>query len=350
VESLRLVVTCQTATGLELAASLGAEERRYLPIDCRFAVRRALEHFRPSLFLFVEVEIWPRLLLELFAADVPTAMIGARVSEKSSRRYRRVRGLFGPALATLACVCARDEDSLRRLLDLGAPPAKSRVCGDIKLDALAEGELGRVRDPLKARDDDDRLLFAVSTHEGEEEVVLAAFSRVRQEHPCARLVIAPRHPGRAGYVHAMAERYGRTALWSRDRSARGWDVLVLDTTGETRGFFRAADCAFVGGSLVRVGGHNLAEPAMFGIPFVVGPYLDAVRHQADLLEAVGALHVVDDAKGFARVWSAWLRDPNEAARIGKAACRAVAVNRGAVARTLAALEPLLAKVATGAVE
>lgn len=350
VNGLRLVVTCQTPTGLELAAGLGAEERGYLPIDCRFAVRRALRHFRPALFLFVEVEIWPRLLLELSAARVPAAMVGARVSEKSYRRYRRVRGLFAPSLATLACVCARDEDSLRRLLDLGAPSTKSLVCGDLKLDALAEETYGRGDDLLKERDHDAGLLFAVSTHEGEEDVVLAAFALVRQEHPSARLVIAPRHPHRAGYVHATAGRYGRTALWSRDRSARGWDVLVLDTTGEARGFFRAADCAFVGGSLVRVGGHNLAEPALFGVPFAVGPHLDAVRHQADVLDATGALNVVNDAEGLARLWSAWLRDPAEAARMGKAASDAVAANRGAVSRTVAALEPVLATLAAGMVE
>lgn len=350
VRGLRFVVTCQTATGLALAASLGAEQRRYLPIDCRFAVRRALDHFRPSLFLFIEAEIWPRLLLELYASRVPAAMVGARVSDKSYRRYCKVRGLFGPALATLACVCARDDGSLRRLLDLGAPAAKSRVCGDLKLDALAAGDIEGVCDALAERDGDARVLFAISTHEGEEEIVLAAFSRVRREHPSARLVIAPRHPRRAPHVHAIAGRYGRTALWSHDRSANGWDVLVIDTTGETRGFFAAADGAFVGGSLVRVGGHNLAEPSVFGVPCAVGPHLDAVRHQADLLRTAGALTVVGDAESLARAWSSWLRDPTEAARIGAAARDAVFANRGAVARTLTALEPVVATLGAGAVE
>jgi 3-deoxy-D-manno-octulosonic-acid transferase len=343
----RFILTCQTATGLALAAGLGAHETRYFPLDCRFVVRRFLSRFKPSLFLFVEAEIWPRLLLELSAAGVPSAMVGARVSESSFRRYRRVRGLFEPALATLACVCARDDAALSRLLELGAPVARSHVCGDVKLDALDEAAVERTPNALAGATTGVRVLFAVSTHDGEEAILLDAFSRVHREHSTARLVLAPRHPRRAEEVCAIAARHGRVARWSRDGRADGWDILVIDTTGEARTFFPAAECAFVGGTFVEVGGHNLAEPAAFGVPCAVGPHLDTVRHQAELLEAAGALIVVENAEGLARVWSTWLRDSTEAQRIGRAARAAVAAHRGAIGSTVAVLEPLLARLSAG---
>jgi len=340
----RCVITCQTPTGLALAAGIGVDEVRYLPIDCRFAVRRALARFRPSLFVFVEAEIWPRLLLELASARVPAAMLGARISERSFRRYHRVDALFVPVLSTLALVCARDEASLRRLLDLGAPRARSGVVGDLKLDALDAAAVAATPDALADRERGTTVLFAVSTHEGEEEVVLDAFSRVRKKHAGAVLVLAPRHPQRAVRVATMAERCGRVSRWSRDRSARGWDVLVVDTTGEARTFFPSAACAFVGGSLVSVGGHNLVEPAAFGVPFAVGPRLESVKHQAELFASAGTLAVVEGAEGLARVWSDWLSDVNSAERIGCAARSALDAHRGTLARTMHALEPVLAGV------
>ena len=221
------------------------------------------------------------------------------------------------------------------------------MAGDLKLDALDGNAVAATPDALAGRDAGGRVLFAVSTHDGEESVVLDAFSRVRTEHPTVRLVLAPRHPQRADEVSALAARHGRVARWSRDRSPRGWDVLVVDTTGEARTFFPAAECAFVGGSLTEVGGHNLAEPAAFAVPCAVGPRLGSVKHQAELLDSAGALVVVEDAESLARVWSGWLRDPREAQRIGRAACDAIDANRGALARTLAALEPLLARVQAG---
>jgi 3-deoxy-D-manno-octulosonic-acid transferase len=339
----RYVVTCQTATGLALATGMGVDEVRYFPIDCRFAVRRALARFRPSLFLFVETEIWPRLLLELAAARVPAAMLGARVSEKSFRRYRRVHALFAPVVSTLALVCARDEASLRRLLELGAPRARSRVVGDLKLDALDAASVAATPDALRDREQGALVLFAVSTHEGEEEIVLEAFSRVRQKHAAAVLVLAPRHPQRAARVAALAERYGRVSRWSHDRRARGWDVLVVDTTGEARMFFPAASCAFVGGSLVPVGGHNLAEPAAFGVPFAVGPRLESVKHQAELFALARGLTVIDDAEGLAGAWCEWLADANVAEGKVRAARSALDAHRGALTRTMHALEPLLAE-------
>jgi 3-deoxy-D-manno-octulosonic-acid transferase len=338
----RLVVTCQTANGRALARSIGADEARFAPLDSGSAVRRAIAHFRPDLFLLVETEIWPRLLTELATSRVPAAMVSARVSARSYERYRRAQRLFAAPLATLASVCARDEESAARLVSLGAPAAATSVCGDLKLDAIDDAIVDAT-EPALGASPKQRTVIAISTHEGEEEIVVDAFVRVRAMRPDLRLVLAPRHPERRDAVRALVERSLKAKLWSSSEGDVGsdWDVLIVDTTGELRGFMRAATCGFVGGSLVPVGGHNLAEPAAFRLPVAVGPRLENVTHHAELLRAHQALAIVHDAAELSRQWEQWLDDPIEAKRSAEAAHEAFRRSRGALTRTLAAIVPLL---------
>ncbi len=340
---LRLVVTCQTATGRTLARSIGADEARFAPLDSSIAVRRAIAYFRPDLFLLVETEIWPNLLAALAVAGVPAAMVSACVSARSFERYRRARRLFAAPLATLARVCARDEDSSARLVSLGARAEATSVCGDLKLDAIDDAIVRATRPAFGASSNSHRYVIAISTHEGEEAVVVDAFLRVREIRPDLRLVLAPRHPDRREAVLALVEQKLKAQLWSSSDGDAGtrWDALVVDTTGELRGFIRAAACGFVGGSLVPIGGHNLAEPAAFRLPVAVGPHLENVAHQAEVLRSREALTIVQDAAGLARQWRAWLDDPVAAKRNGDAAHDAFRESRGALARTLAEIEPLL---------
>jgi 3-deoxy-D-manno-octulosonic-acid transferase len=340
---LRVVVTCQTANGRALARAIGADEARFAPLDSAIAVRRAIAHFRPNLFLLVETEIWPRLLAELARTGVPAAMVSARVSARSYERYRVAKRLFASPLATLALVCARDEDSAARLVSLGTRAAVTSVCGDLKLDAIDEGIVQATPPALGSSSDGPRYVIAISTHEGEEEVVVDAFVRVRVTRPNLRLVLAPRHPERRDAVRSLVGRSLRTKLWSSSVGDVGtdWDVLIVDTTGELRGFIRSATCGFVGGSLVPVGGHNLAEPAAFRLPVAVGPGLDNVTHHAELLRSHAALTIVHDANELALQWERWLDEPLAAKRTGDAAHEAFRASGGALGRVLAGIEPLL---------
>lgn len=333
----RVLLTCQTATGRATAQQSGFDAVRYFPVDCRMAVDRVLDAFRPRVFLSVETEIWPRLLLELERRGIPAAMVSARVSPRSFRRYRALRALFAAPLASLARVCARDEESLSRLIELGVAAERAAVCGDLKLDRAS---------PSGARADlgwGGRLLAAISTHDGEDSIVLDAFAEVRRVHPDVRLALAPRHPQRFPDVTALASDRWRTKRWSEldDEEGGDWDVLIIDTLGEAAAVLANAACAFVGGSFVAIGGHNLAEPAELAVPTATGPHLENIPHQRGVLSRAGALHVVADAAGLASCWLLWLGDTAAARDAGERARSAFAAERGAVARTLSMLSPVL---------
>jgi 3-deoxy-D-manno-octulosonic-acid transferase len=269
-------------------------------------------------------------------------MVSARVSERSFARYVRARSLFAPALATLARVCARDAQSAARLVALGARADVTTVCGDLKLAAIDASVVAATVPALGTPSAAAPIVLAISTHEGEEAIVLDAFVRVRRAHPRAKLVIAPRHSGRSERVRDAAVRCLPTAVWSVDRGALSpdWSALVVDTTGEMYGFLRSATCGFVGGTLAPVGGHNLAEPAAFRVPVAVGPRTGNVAHQAALLADRGALTVVRDAEELARVWCSWLDDPSSARALADAAFAAFAASGAVLERTLAAIDPL----------
>ena len=336
----RIVVTCHTATGRAAAERTVADHVHWFPVDTPAAVRNVLALVNPRAFIAVETEIWPSLLLLLADAGVASVMVNATVSERSLHRYLRVRSLVSTALGTLAGVGARDEAAKDRLLQLGAPVQHTIVTGDLKSDAFDEVSLARVPDLIAGMG--VQVLVAASTHETEDEAVLSAFHAVRRRHPRARLVLAPRHPERARGVHEAARARGfMTKMRSLEGNARDWDVLVVDTTGELRGFMRSAAAVFVGGSFVDIGGHNLFEPAAFARCVVTGPSIHGVREQASVLSRRDALVIVDDATALAACWSRCLDDPLQATRVGQRAQAAVRESGGALARTMEMLTPLL---------
>ncbi|RMF21224.1 MAG: 3-deoxy-D-manno-octulosonic acid transferase [Deltaproteobacteria bacterium] len=335
-----ILLTCNTGTARSVAESAGlAGEVRYFPLDHARVIRSILAARRPRAALVVETEIWPVLLTELARAGIPAAMVNARVSRRSYPSYRAVRPLIASALGTLGAVCARDETSCARLIALGAPVEKCRCTGDIKLDGLAERADREVSDLLAEFGRERPTVIAASTHEGEDAIVLDAYRRVRARVPEVRLVLAPRHPERCPSVVRMAGG-GDLAVHLRSQAGgrTSWDVLVVDTVGELVGFMKGAASVFVGGSLVRVGGHNLMEPAAFGVPVACGPELDTVREQADALEAASALSLVRNAEELARVWAHWLEHPEIAQARGRRGREVVEAGSGAVERTVAMLE------------
>ena len=341
-----LVLTTATPTGRAQAATLfGADvEVRFLPYDTAGSVRRFLARIRPLAAIIMETELWPNLLHECGRRGVPVVFASARLAAKSVPRYRRFGTLFSAGLRN-AWVAAQSSADAERFIALGADPARTRVVGNLKFDmrpgeAVAESGRELRRRYLGARP----VWTAGSTHEGEEELVLGAHAVLERAVRGALLVLVPRHPQRFAGVAALLERRGLVF----DRRGRSEtvrpeaQVLLLDTMGELTAFYAASDVAFVGGSLVPVGGHNLLEPAALGVPVITGPHTENGPEIARLLiEAGGALEVADGV-ALAAAAGRLLADPALRERMGESARSFVEAHRGSLARLLALIEPLLA--------
>jgi 3-deoxy-D-manno-octulosonic-acid transferase len=341
-----LVLTTATPTGRAQAATLfGADvEVRFLPYDTAGSVRRFLARIRPLAAIIMETELWPNLLHECGRRGVPVVFASARLAARSVPRYRRFGMLFSAGLRN-AWVAAQSSADADRFIALGADPARTRVVGNLKFDmrlgeAVAENGRELRRRYLGARP----VWTAGSTHEGEEELVLGAHAVLERAVRGALLVLVPRHPQRFEGVAALLERRGLVF----DRRGRSEtvrpeaQVLLLDTMGELTAFYAASDVAFVGGSLVPVGGHNLLEPAALGVPVITGPHTQNGPQIARLLiEAGGALEVADGV-ALAAAAGRLLADPAVRERMGESARSFVEAHRGSLARLLALIEPLLA--------
>jgi 3-deoxy-D-manno-octulosonic-acid transferase len=337
---LGIVVSTITPTGARIVGErlAGTATHRYFPIDLPGPVRRALDAARPRFFIAIETELWPNFLRALARRRIPAMIANGRISDRSFRRYRWVRGLMRRVLANVSVFAMQTEEDARRIIALGAPPSRVVVTGNLKSDLVPQPAAD---DPAAWRERlrlgaDARLWIAGSTHRGEEAVVLDAFLRVRTRCPDLALLLAPRHPERAGEVEELIRERGLTAA-RRSRLAAGTApgaVVILDTVGELAALYALAEVVFVGGSLVPIGGHNVLEPAMRGKPVLVGPHMSNFREGAELLERSGGGLVVKDGPELERELARLLEDRDLARRMGEAARQAFAGRRGAVSATL----------------
>jgi len=344
---LPLTVTTFTPTGAARARALFGDVARvrYVPYDLPGAVRRFFTRVQPQLAVIFETELWPNLYRECGRRRVPLVLASARVSARSVNRYHRLGRLFTDTLAQAAVVAAQGTGDAERFQALGADPAHTHVTGNLKFDfELPAGILERGA-RLRAQYAPGRGLWvAGSTHGGgEEAAVIAAARAVRAALPGTLLVLAPRHPPRFNEVAEALAQAGLRFARRSDEGAPGeeCEVLLLDSLGELLDFYAAADVAFVGGSLVPVGGHNLLEPAALGVPILTGPHNFNSADIARLLIGRGAAQVVKDSPQLAERVRQLLRDPAERARIGEAARACVEGNRGALEKLLGLIDPLL---------
>jgi 3-deoxy-D-manno-octulosonic-acid transferase len=346
-----VVVTTLTPTGAARAKTLFKDlaQVRYIPFDLPGSVRRFFNRVQPRLAVIFETELWPNLYHACGRRRIPLVLASARISPRSVSRYRRLGSLFRDALSRGVVVAAQGESDADRFKSLGADPDRTHVTGNIKFDFSVPFDIGergrRLREFYAAA---RPIWVAGSTHGGEEEIVLEAHRIVRGAHPRALLVLVPRHPPRFDEVaHGLQRagiRFARRSQRVGERAgaaAAAADVLLVDTLGELLDFYAACDVAFVGGSLVPIGGHNLLEPAALGVPILTGPYTSNSTDIAKLLIARGAAAVVSDAEELGRAVSALLADPDERARIGKLGRDSVDSNRGALGKLLGLIEPLL---------
>jgi 3-deoxy-D-manno-octulosonic-acid transferase len=336
---LGIVVSTITPTGARIVADrlAGTAAHRYFPLDLPGPVRRALEAARPRFFIAIETELWPNFLRALARRRIPSMIANGRISDRSFRRYLRVRWLMRRVLADVSVFAMQSEEDARRIVALGAPPSRVVVTGNLKSDLVPEAEPAdaawRERLGLGAT---AQLWIAGSTHRGEEAIVLDAFLRARARCPRLSLLVAPRHPERAAEVEDLIRERGLTpARRSRlpDGRAPG-AVVILDTVGELAALYGLAEVVFVGGSLVPIGGHNLLEPAMRGKPVLYGPHTSNFREGAERLQRSGGGIVVKDGLELERELSLLLEDHELARRTGDAARAAFAGRAGAVHATL----------------
>lgn len=341
-----LLVTTVTPTGAARVAAVfrDAVKHCYIPFETPNAVRNFFNATNPRIALIMETEIWPNLYHACGARGIPLVLVSARISPKSVDNYRKVLPLFRETLSYGIVIAAQSDADAERFRALGARPERTRVTGNIKFDIeldpglAARGEALR-REILGARP----VWVAASTHNREEELVLAAHRQVREAFPDALLVLVPRHPERFDAVRQLLEResFPYVARTQGRPADAGTAVFLGDTMGEVPLFYSASDVAFVGGTLVPVGGHNLLEPAALGLPVVTGPHLFNTQEIADLFAGLGALELVSDDGELARAVGELLADPAEARRMGDAGRRIVLDNRGALARLLELIAPLI---------
>jgi 3-deoxy-D-manno-octulosonic-acid transferase len=339
------LVTTTTPTGSARVRAVWGEAvtHVYLPYDLPGAVRNFLAHFRPRLALVMETEIWPNLYAGLALRGIPLLIANARLSERSLRGYGPFRLVIRAALATVTCIAAQSDADARRYRQLGAPQRAIEVTGNLKFDVAVSESMSDTAAGWRRAWGARPVWIAASTHAGEEDAVIAAHRRVLEAHPDALLLWAPRHPERFAAAIGASERAGFRVKSRRTDGQPGvaTDVFVIDTLGELMSFYAAADLAFVGGSLEDIGGHNLLEPVALGVPAIVGPHTHNFAEITQLLLEVGAVVRIDDADGLASAVITWIDHPAQRRAQGDAGRARIATERGALARTLALIEPRL---------
>jgi len=341
-----LVLTTVTPTGRARAEALfgSRADVRYVPIDLPGSVRRFFQRVQPQLAIILETEIWPNLYHRCGRLGVPLVLASARISPRSVTSYRRLVGLFRETLSHGIFIAAQSAEDAERFVSIGANPTRTHVVGNIKFDFGYPPDMEARGRELRTQLGTNRPVWvAGSTHAGEEELLIDAHVQIRQRFADALMVLVPRHPPRFGEVANLLRARGVSFVTRTSKHSVSADtqVYLLDTLGELPAFYAAGDVAFVGGSLVPIGGHNLLEPAALSLPIVAGPHNFNSADIAQMLVEHGAVRIVNDAAQLAEVVAGLFADPATRTTMGASGRKAMDGNRGAVARLMQFLEPLL---------
>ena len=321
---------------------------RYMPYDLPGSMSRFFDLISPVLVLIMETEIWPNLLYQCRARGIPVALVNARLSAKSVQGYRRVQALIAPALETFSVIAAQTVADATRIGSLGVSNHRIHITGNLKFDFTLPPSTQEVGGVLRRQWGEGRNVWiASSTHEGEEDIVLDAFARIQYQYPDALLVLVPRHPERFARVGALC-RQRKFSVAMRSSQAKTFchiNVFIGDSMGELPFFYAASDIAFVGGSLVPIGGHNMIEPAALGLPILLGPYLCNFAEIGKRLVHQKAAFSVNSAESLAGEVLRFFRDPNLRYSAGGEGKKLVAADRGAGERVVKLVMPLLNRIA-----
>jgi 3-deoxy-D-manno-octulosonic-acid transferase len=343
----QVFVSTTTSTGQALARQRFGETRVfYMPLDFRFAMRPYLKALRPRMLVLAETEFWPNLLHLAKLSGATVAVVNARISDRSFPRYGRFRWFFSRILANIDLFLAQTEEDARRLTQIGAPEGRVFVSGNLKFDIRLSSSSAITEQLRGALPQDTHVIVSGSTTEGEEEIVLAGFRQVLQQFPNTVMVLAARHPERFEKVTALIASAGlpfvNRSTWNPQTGAplRPGSIFLLDTVGELASIYALADIAFVGGSLVPAGGHNILEPAQHGRAVLTGPHTFNFREIVRIFEAGGGLRVVtSDNLGASMI--SLLHNTEEREQLGRRARQLFLENTGATGKTAAAIQHLM---------
>lgn len=342
----KIFISTTTAAGQQLARQrFGEAYVFFMPLDFHFALRPYFRALRPSLVVLAETEFWPNLLHLTKRKGSALAIVNARISDRSHPRYRRFHWFFKRVLSNPDLFLAQTEQDASRLCDIGAPEERVRSSGNLKFDIRLSSRISLVDDLRRAIRADSLVIVAGSTAEGEEELLLGSFKQVMERWPTAVMVLAPRHPERfdkvANLVLGSGVGFVRRSTWEAACPISG-GVFLLDSVGELAAVYRLANVAFVGGSLVPVGGHNILEPAQHGVAIVTGPHTFNFREIVRVFSEAGALRVAGGSD-LTGTFIELLADERTRKDLGQHAKKAFLANAGATERTVAALSELLAR-------
>ena len=318
----------------------GVDRIFYLPLDFKFVVKRFFRKIKPGVFVLAESEFWPNLLRVAHEQTRGVLLVNGRISSRSFRRYKNIRFLIKRVLCNISKFLVQTDRDKDMLLQIGVDPSIIEVAGNLKaeidLPIISPEDLTKIRNDLNIPET-AKLVVAGSVRKGEEQALLEAFLDARKKNPDLLLILAPRHPDRADEVEAICQEYPFDVK-RRTKILRGsqWDILILDTLGELARFYALSDAAFVGGSLIPWGGHNLLEPAFYAKPLFFGPHMDNFAHLADTFIYDGAARVVKTKKDLVNMFC--MEDEKGLQEMGKRARLTLQSLRGATIRTLQTIE------------
>lgn len=342
---LPMLVTTMTPTGAQRVKQAFGETAKhaYIPYDLPDAAKRFINKMNPVVSIIVETELWPNMIHACYKKNVPVCLVNARLSAKSARGYHRIGSLAREMMQRLTLIAANGEPDAERFFALGASKNQLVITGNIKFDLTIPTDLSKTGSTLRESLGKDRFIWiAASTHEGEEEMILNVHKEIRAHHPHALLILVPRHPDRFESVAALCKQKFPTICRSQNQACTADTAVFLgDTMGEMLLYYSVADVAFVGGSLVPRGGHNILEPAAFSKPIITGTHIFNFAEIVSMFLAADAMKKITDTHELVGVLDSMIKNPKERLQMGQRALNLMNANRGALARQLAVLEKVL---------
>lgn len=335
----KLILSTVTVTGNYTARQRvpEADEVFYFPFDYPWIVRRVIAGINPAVVLVAETELWPNFFRELKKAGIPSAVVNGRISPHSYRNYLKLRGFFKKVFENVDLFCMQSEADAIRIKEIGAAADKVLITGNLKFDQkILTSQASPVSIPSGRK-----VITAGSTHRGEEAILLEIFKKLRNKYPALVLIIAPRHPERFDEVEGLINKAGYECQRRSRLKGPVKDILLLDTIGELRSFYSVCDIAFVGGSLVKVGGHNLLEPAAMKKPVIFSRYMYNFKEISEALISSGGGVIVKDKEDLYDKIDNLLADQALARRIGLNAFKVIEANTGATKRTVELISRLI---------